>query len=69
MIGYDVVNLQGQSLGMISEFVETGANDVIVTQRKAGTEMVEHLIPAVDAVVQKIDHDAKRVMVDWQLDY
>jgi 16S rRNA processing protein RimM len=69
MIGYAVVNVQGQSLGTISEFVETGANDVIVTQRKVGASTVEHLIPSVEAIVQTIDHDAKTVTVDWQLDY
>jgi 16S rRNA processing protein RimM len=69
MIGYAVVNLQGESLGAISEFIETGANDVIVTQRVVGTTPHEHLIPAADTIVIKIDHDAKCVTVDWQLDY
>jgi 16S rRNA processing protein RimM len=65
MIGYAVQNLQGHAFGSIVEFLETGANDIMVC-RQADREF---LIPVIDSVIQSIHHDQRQVIVDWQLDY
>ncbi len=64
LVGLEVVNKQNESLGKIDSLLETGANDVLVVKGN-----VERLIPYVDEIIIDIDLDAKRVTVDWQLDY
>lgn len=65
LIGLAVVNLQDEPLGTVSSLLETGANDVLVVQDGA----TERLLPYVDAVVQSVDLAARRIVVDWGLDY
>ena len=64
LIGLEVVNAQGETLGKISEVLETGANDVLVV---AGER--ERLIPFIKQVVLKVDPAAGRVSVEWGADY
>lgn len=66
LIGLEVFNRQQQSLGTITEILETGANDVLVVgeseQHKTRT-----LIPLVMGVyVKQIDLQARTMQVDWQ---
>lgn len=65
LIGLSVVNLAGESLGKVTQLLETGANDVLVI-RDADTE---RLLPFVDAVVKTVDIAAAVITVDWGLDY
>jgi 16S rRNA processing protein RimM len=65
LMGLEVVNLAGESLGKIADMVETGANDVMVVQ---GPEK-RTLIPYVEPVVARVDLAQGRVTVDWGLDY
>ena len=65
LIGLSVVNLAGESLGKVTQLLETGANDVLVI-RDAN---VERLLPFVDAVVKTVDIAAALITVDWGLDY
>jgi 16S rRNA processing protein RimM len=65
MVGLAVVNPAGESLGTVESLFETPANDVLVV--KDGE--VERLIPAVDAIVLDIDWQARKMLVDWGLDY
>ncbi len=65
LIGLRVVNLAGESLGLVRELLETGANDVLVVHDGA----TERLLPFVDAVVRSVDIAAGMVVVDWGLDY
>lgn len=64
LIGLEVVNLQGEALGVIEGLVETGANDVLVVKGDR-----ERLLPYVDAVVIEVDLATRKVRVDWGLDY
>lgn len=64
LIGLAVVNARGDAFGNVEKILEAGAHDVLVVR---GTR--EHLIPFVGKVVQKVDLDAKAVVVDWELDY
>jgi len=66
LIGLDVINLTGESLGKIKELFATGANDVMVV--KAGKH--EHLIPYVwEHVIKHVDLMAGVVKVDWEAGY
>jgi 16S rRNA processing protein RimM len=65
LIGMKVVNLEGDELGVVDGFLETGANDVIVVR---GDQ--ERLIPFVlDRYVMSIDEQAREMKVDWDKDY
>lgn len=59
LIGLSV--FQGDSnLGVISEILITGANDVYIIKRLDGTEL---LLPAIESVISNIDLDTKRMQV------
>jgi 16S rRNA processing protein RimM len=60
LIGLDVVNLLGESLGRIDHFVETPANPVMVVRGER-----EHLLPLVPKHLKSVDLMARRVVVDW----
>jgi 16S rRNA processing protein RimM len=65
LIGLNVVNLAGESLGVLDSLLETGANDVLVVK----TEGKELLIPYTERSVHEVDLKAKRIVVDWQKDW
>lgn len=69
LIGLDVVNRQGESLGQVKELLQTAAQTVLVLQYASGDAQLERMIPFVAAFVDAVDLDAKRITVDWQLDY
>lgn len=64
LIGLNVVNLQQQSLGVVSTLMETGANDVLVVDGER-----QRLIPFIRQVVLEVDQKAKLIRVDWGMDY
>ena len=59
IIGINVVDENGRSLGNVEEVIETGANDVYIV-RDADSEL---LIPAIDSVINKIDVAEHRMTV------
>ncbi len=60
IVGIDVVDQDGTSLGKVAEVLETGANDVYIV-RDAENEI---LIPAIDSVVKEIDTKGRRMAVE-----
>jgi 16S rRNA processing protein RimM len=60
MIGLTVVSDEGETLGVISEILETGANDVYIVKNEAGKDL---LLPAIDEVVIAIDIQARTIKV------
>ncbi|HSB67034.1 MAG TPA: ribosome maturation factor RimM [Anaerolineales bacterium] len=50
----------GESIGVVTEILETGATDVLVIRRESGREV---LIPIVDRFVQKIDLQSGEITV------
>ncbi len=60
LIGLDVVNTEGVSLGKVEGLMETGAHDVLRVQGDR-----ERLIPFVDAYVREVDLKGGRVLVEW----
>ena len=65
LIGLEVVNRQGQALGVVEGLLETGAHAVLSV--RCGE--AERLIPFVGAYVERVDLAARTVLVDWGLDY
>ncbi|MGC9386276.1 MAG: ribosome maturation factor RimM [Hydrogenovibrio sp.] len=70
LIGCDVVNQQGETLGQVTEIVETGAHDVLRVASDSATNPASSiLIPFVmDAFILNVDIDGRKIAVDWVLD-
>jgi len=65
LIGLEVVNVHGESLGTVDRLLATGANDVLVLRGDT-----ERLIPFLrGTVVKDIDQAAGRITVDWERDF
>jgi 16S rRNA processing protein RimM len=74
LIGLEVVNRDGVALGEVTDLIDTGAHSVLCVRRRdapaeASAEGAERLIPFVAAYVDGVDLDARRIRVDWGLDY
>lgn len=59
IIGADVVTEEGDVLGVLTEVLTTGANDVYVVETKEGKEL---LLPVIDDCILDIDIDGKKVV-------
>lgn len=67
LIGLDVVNLQGEALGRVTDMMHNGAQSIL---RIAPVEPgEERLIPFVDHFVKTVDQAARTITVDWGLDF
>ena len=72
LIGLEVVNRQGETLGTVAGLIDTGPHSVL---RVACAEPVapgaeaERLIPFVAAYVDEVRLSERRILVDWGLDY
>ena len=60
LLNLKVTSDAGQSLGVVSGIIETGASDVLVVQPELGPEV---LIPIVDSFVQKVDLNSGEIIV------
>ena len=74
LIGLAVVNRQGEALGSVADLIETGAHSVLrVTHTGTAADgklaEVERLIPFVAAYIDDVSFDARRITVDWGLDF
>ena len=61
LVGLEVVTTGGEPIGTLAEVLRTGANDVYLVRRPEGAEV---LIPAIADVVQHVDLDARRVVIE-----
>jgi 16S rRNA processing protein RimM len=66
LIGLEVVNSGGETLGKVAGLLETGANDVLRVVAEDGTE---RLLPFVEAVVLAVEKEAGRIRVEWGSDW
>jgi len=85
LIGLTVVNREGEVLGDVVGLMETGAHDVLrvapstpalgaadatpARGRRRAADLQECLIPFVAAYIDAVDLGARRITVDWGLDY
>ncbi len=68
LIGMQVVTGNGYDLGIVSDLLETGSNDVLVVKAnlKDAFGQKERLIPFLEEqVIKHIDREAQRIEVDW----
>jgi 16S rRNA processing protein RimM len=76
LIGLAVENLQGESLGTVADMMSNGPQSILRVAAAAGAESgeagsaaQERLIPFVEQFIIKVDKEAKKITVDWGLDY
>lgn len=69
LIGLDVENRQHESLGAVKDLLSTGPQTVLVLEQILDGKVQERMIPFVAAYVDEVDLHARRIRVDWQLDY
>lgn len=65
LIGMSVVNEAGETLGIVAELLETGANDVLIV-KGSGPDV---LIPFLKNVIKHVDVTAKTIQVNWSADF
>ncbi|MEN6530025.1 MAG: ribosome maturation factor RimM [Anaerolineaceae bacterium] len=66
VIGMQVLNEADKVLGVVSEILITGANDVYVVKNEQGEEM---LVPVVKSVIQKMDRKNRTIVIrpqEWE---
>ena len=66
LTGLSVKNTKSETLGVVSELMETGANAVLVV---VSSEGVKRLIPFISHVVNNVDLERREILVDWGLDW
>jgi 16S rRNA processing protein RimM len=64
LLGLEVINARGVSLGRVVRLMDTGANAILVV-----CDEKERLIPFVERVVLAVEPDAGNIVVDWERDY
>ncbi|SDG64001.1 16S rRNA processing protein RimM [Paraburkholderia phenazinium] len=74
LLGLDVVNLTGVSLGKVADMIDNGAHSVLrieypATGKDGQPATGERLIPFVGVYVKTVDQKAKQITVDWEADY
>ena len=69
LIGLEVINREGVSLGEVRDLLSTGPQTVLVLQQEQGNKPIERMIPFVAAFVDQVDLAGRRITVDWQPDY
>ena len=60
LIGCEVLNLQGERLGVVRHFVEIPAHALMVVRGEK-----EYWVPAVPRHLRRVDLQARRIIVDW----
>jgi len=61
LLGCRVEDTAGRAIGVVRRIWETGAPDVLVVEDAAG---VEQLIPAAAAILQEVDLEGRRIVID-----
>jgi 16S rRNA processing protein RimM len=74
LIGLEVVDESGESLGVLREMIETGANDVMVIRPRASSDRdrgrgADRIVPFLTGdVVRDVDLAAGRIQVSWPIE-
>jgi 16S rRNA processing protein RimM len=74
LIGLDVVNREGETLGVVLGLIDTGPQSVLRVGAPAQVEptsgaATERLIPFVAAYVDSVNLNKRRITVDWRADF
>ena len=65
LVGLQVVNEQGESLGTVKLMLSNGAQDVMEVSGNGKTR----LLPWVPAVVKQVDLSERKILVEWGADW
>ena len=65
LIGFSVINTDGESFGVIDHLFDSGAQPVIVIRDAER----ERLIPWADHIIKSVNPESRVLTVDWGLDY
>ena len=60
ILGCDVYDEEGRKLGILEDYLETGAQDVYRIRRDNGKEF---LIPAVDEFIREVDVEGRKMVI------
>ncbi|WP_394756798.1 ribosome maturation factor RimM [Rhodoferax sp.] len=69
LIGLDVVNREGLTLGTVRELLSTGAQTVLVLDYAQDGKPQERMIPFVSVYIDEVDLPGRRILADWQADF
>lgn len=73
LIGMDTVNLEGDALGKVIDMMSNGPQSILridpVAVPESTDKAPERLVPFVDQFVKHVDLKAKKITLDWGLDY
>lgn len=69
LVGLAVMNEQQETLGRVTELIESGAHAVMVVQDADGKAAIKRLMPFVGQVVKNVDVPAGVIHVDWHKDW
>ncbi|MEY4098973.1 MAG: hypothetical protein RL300_144 [Pseudomonadota bacterium] len=69
LIGLEVINREGISLGQVRDLLTTGPQTVLVIDRLQDGKTVEVMIPFVSVYIDDVSLGEQRILVDWQTDY
>ena len=68
LVGLEVVNGQGERLGVVKQLFSNGAQDVMEVAGD-GPDARTHLMPWVPSVVKQVDLPGGRITVEWGSDW
>ena len=68
LVGLEVVNEQGEALGVVKRLFSNGAQDVMEVAGPGANDRT-HLIPWVSAIVKGVDLEGRRIVVDWNREW
>lgn len=69
LIGLEVVNTTGETLGTVKGLIETGANDVLQVVSDKGEQLLPFVSPIVQTVEKSSNGNKGRIRVDWGSDW
>jgi 16S rRNA processing protein RimM len=69
LIGLEVVNREGISLGHVRDLLSTGPQTVLLIDFESDGKTQERMIPFVAVYVDDVDLSVRRILVDWQADF
>lgn len=69
LVGLAVVNEQKETLGHVTEMLESGAHAVMVVTDGDGEQAIQRLLPFVGQVVKEVDVPVGVIHVDWGRDW
>jgi len=69
LVGLEVVNEQGEALGIVKRLFTNGAQDVMEISGVGKEAGKERLLPWVPTVVKEVDLAERRIVVEWGADW